>query len=161
MKKQKKSQAAEADIFPEIAPVLPNKLSVLGRVGIIAVVLLLVASVSAAGYFYIQLNKAKISSESASVEESASIIAAVGKLMVLPTGEEPTLATVTDPDKLRKQEFFASAQKGDRVLIYTKAKKAILYNPTENKIIEVAPVNIGDIEKDPQVSGSLINQENE
>lgn len=49
-----------------------------------------------------------------------------------------------DPEKLRDQPFFANAQRGDKVLIYANAKKAILYNPPSNKIIEVAPVNIGN-----------------
>jgi hypothetical protein len=70
-------------------------------------------------------------------------VAAVGKLIVLPTDEQPTLATVVDPSKLKNQPFFAQAQKGDQVLIYTNARKAILYSPTANKIVEVAPLIIG------------------
>jgi len=31
--------------------------------------------------------------------------------------------------------------------MYSKAKKAILYRPSSNKIIEVAPINIGNNEK--------------
>lgn len=76
-------------------------------------------------------------------EEVANTIIAVGKLMVLPVGEEPSVASVTDPDKLRDQAFFANAKVGDKVLIYQKSGKAILYSPTLNKIIEVSPVNIG------------------
>ncbi len=77
-------------------------------------------------------------------QETRDLVAAVSKLIVLPDGEDPTVATVSEPNKLKSQAFFAKAQKGDKVLIYTNAKKAILYNPETNKIIEVAPINIGN-----------------
>ncbi len=74
--------------------------------------------------------------------ELAKIIETVGKLIELPSGEEPTLATVSDPEKLKDQAFFKNAVLGDKVLIYAQAKRAILYSPSRGKIIEVAPVNL-------------------
>ena len=71
------------------------------------------------------------------------LIAKVGQLVLLPTDENPTIATVTDLSKLQGQPFFEQAQVGDKVLIYTNAKKAILYRPAQNKIIEIAPINLG------------------
>jgi hypothetical protein len=61
--------------------------------------------------------------------------------MVLPADETPTIATVSDPEKLKDQPFFANAKKGDKVLIFSNSAKAILYSPTEDKIVEVAPIN--------------------
>ncbi len=69
---------------------------------------------------------------------------AVGRLIVLPEDEVPTIATVTDLEALQGQPFFANAKLGDKVLIFAKAGKAILYDPVEQKIVEVAPVNLGD-----------------
>ncbi len=74
-------------------------------------------------------------------QEAEELTAAVGKLIVLPEDEQPTIATVNDLKKLQDQPFFANAQLGDKVLIYTKARKAILYRPFENKIIELAPLS--------------------
>ena len=109
--------------------------------GILAV--LVVIALGAAVYFYVQLNQLRENPQKVAQEEAKSLVTKVGKLIVLPEGEEPTVATVTDPNLLRDQPFFANAKTGDKVLIYTNARKAILYNPEENKIIEVAPVSIG------------------
>lgn len=76
-------------------------------------------------------------------EEVKKLVSEVGKLIELPTGEDPTVATVTDISKLKDQPFFARAKNGDKVLIYTTAKKAILYDPSLKKVIDVAPINIG------------------
>ena len=109
--------------------------------GVLAV--LTIVALGAAVYFYTQLNQLRADPQKVAQEEAKSLVTKVGKLIVLPEGEEPTVATVTDPDLLRDQPFFANAKTGDKVLIYTNARKAILYNPEENKIIEVAPVSIG------------------
>ncbi len=63
--------------------------------------------------------------------------------MLLPEGETPTVATVSDLKPLKGQAFFAHATVGDKVLIYASAQKAILYNPRDKKIIEVAPISLG------------------
>lgn len=68
----------------------------------------------------------------------------LGKLIELPSDEEPTVATVLDQDKLKDQAFFSSAKNGDKVIIYTKKKMAILYRESDNKIIEVAPLSLTD-----------------
>ncbi len=108
---------------------------------------LLVISISIGVYFY---QKATADPQKSSQNELQETITAVGKLMVLPIGETPTIATVSDPEKLKGQPFFARAQKGDKVLVYTTSQKAILYSPSLNKIVEVAPVNTGS-------SGASVN----
>jgi len=76
--------------------------------------------------------------------EVDATVAKVGKLIDLPTDEKPNVATVSDASKVKDQQFFRNAQNGDIVLIYTKAQKAILYDPKENKIVEVEPVSINN-----------------
>lgn len=82
-------------------------------------------------------------SQEAQRQEIATVVEKVRALIAIPADELPTIATVTDPEKLKSQAFFSSALTGDKVLIYTVAKKAILYRPSENKIIEVSPISIG------------------
>ena len=84
-----------------------------------------------------------VSKQSNNKDEVAMLVAKISKFLVLPEDEQPTVATVSDPGLLKDQQFFAKAQKGDKVLIYAKAKKAILYNPLTNKIVEIAPINLG------------------
>lgn len=80
------------------------------------------------------------SEEDAANTEIESLITKVSRLIMLPPGEEPTVATVSDPAKLKDQAFFQNAQVGDKVLIYTKARKAYLYDPEGDILLEVAPI---------------------
>jgi hypothetical protein len=79
------------------------------------------------------------------LDENKKLVEMVGRLMILPAGEQPTIATVTDLEKLKGQSFFEHAQIGDKVLIYAQAKKAILFRPSENKIIELAPLSVSNV----------------
>ncbi|OGG35498.1 hypothetical protein A2363_05230 [Candidatus Gottesmanbacteria bacterium RIFOXYB1_FULL_47_11] len=108
---------------------------------IISALLLLVLAVIPSVYFY---NKYQTLQKQLSVAEIKddipALTALVGKLILLPEGETPTVMTVTDKEKLSGQLFFANAKNGDKVLVYEKAKKAFLYDPDENKVIEVGPI---------------------
>ena len=75
--------------------------------------------------------------------ETRALVSSVSKVIDLPVGEEPTVATVRDTSKLQGQPFFEHAQNGDVLLMYAKADKAILYRPAEHKIIEVSPLSLG------------------
>jgi len=106
---------------------------------------ILIGSVTASIYFYNQYKQAQLllknPTEAAKIETSA-LLAKIKLLMDLPTGEDPTVATIVDVSKLKDQAFFSKAKNGDKILLYVKTKKAILYRPAENKIIDVAPLNI-------------------
>lgn len=110
-----------------------------------ALVVLVVAVSAVAFYFYKKSLDLERNPQKVTQNEIKKLVAQVSRLMILPENETPTLATVADPAKLKDQIFFAKATKGDKVLIYTNAKKAILYNPETNKIVEVAPINIGPL----------------
>ena len=114
------------------------------RLMTVVVPIVAVVALALAGYFYSQIRTLKQDPQILAQKEVAELVAKVGKLVVLPADETPTVATVSDPEALKDQAFFASAQKGDKVLIYAEAKKAILYSVVMNKIIDVAPLNIGN-----------------
>jgi hypothetical protein len=79
----------------------------------------------------------------ANTNEIAEITREVSGLIELPN-EQPTLATVTDKNKLEKQPFFEKAENGDKVLIYLSSRKALLYRPSTKKIVDFGTVNIVD-----------------
>ncbi len=111
-----------------------------------AVVFLIVFLIGAGGVYYIAKTKPQLLGLSGNVSQTEnevnSLILEVGRLIVLPEGERPTVATVTDVDKVKDQLFFKNAQTGDKVLVYSQGKKAYLYRPSENKLVEVGSVNI-------------------
>ncbi len=111
------------------------------------VMLVLLLSLGGVSYYFFTQNQRaqlllKNPTEAAKMEVK-EITGRVGVLLELPSGEEPTVATIFDREKLKDQPFFARAENGDKVIIYTQAKKAILYRPKTNKIIDIAPLTIG------------------
>lgn len=126
-----------------IKPALKKLLSLKLFFPIVAVIA--IVAIIAGVYFFTQFQKAEKllnSPQQLSVDEAGKIIEKVGKLIELPAGT-PTVATVSDIAKLKDQPFFAKAQNGDKVLIYSEAKKAIIYRTSTNKIVEVSNVNLG------------------
>lgn len=115
---------------------------------------LLLFLLGAGGMVYLARQKPEIlglSKGSSLVQaEVDALVAEVGKLIELPADENPTVATVTDVEKVKEQPFFANAKNGDKVLIYTNARKAILYRPSEKRIIEVGAVNINQATPAPE-----------
>lgn len=78
--------------------------------------------------------------EAAGRSEAEKITNSVRKYVALPQ-ETPTLATVKDVTKLSNQAFFIDAQNGDKVLIFQKSGKALIYRPATKQIIEFSAVS--------------------
>jgi hypothetical protein len=92
------------------------------------------------GWKHFYPDKVKVDMMDEAERERVEVLVKVGAHIVLPKDEVPTLATVSDPEQLKKYPFFTNAEKGDKVLIYSLAKKAILYRPSGDKIVEIAPI---------------------
>lgn len=106
---------------------------------ILAVLVVLFASLTA--YFFQQSRQG--GSDNETQAETRALVKKVGTLVVLPEEETPTVATVSDPDALKGQAFFDGAKKGYKVLIYPNAKKAILFDPFIEKVVNIAPLSMG------------------
>lgn len=125
---------------------------------LILIVIVFVFLLTAGIFLYARNNVSNIDAKKAK-NEAKSLYEKVDKHFVLPKDELPTIATVTEPEKLQGQTFFTKAKKGDKVLIFTNAKEAILYDPVLDKVIAVAPLNIDEnnIKESPGTSNTLNN----
>lgn len=107
--------------------------------------IVVVLVISALGYGYITTRNelTRLSNPGATAEADAKKLASeVGRFLELPQDETPTVATVSDAALLKDQVFFSRAENGDRVLVYSKAQRAVLYRPTTKRVIEYAPVSL-------------------
>jgi hypothetical protein len=101
----------------------------------------IVALAALAGFFYWQYSNLKANPDSVAQETTQRLVDKVGTLYALPE-EEPTVAQISDKEKLKDQPFFQSAENGDYLLIFTNAKLAVLYREADNRLINVGPIAI-------------------
>jgi hypothetical protein len=130
--------------YMKTAPSKTSKINQLERKPGYILIMITVVALLVAGITYFATQKGLFGQpKPVTPEEDVKItVAAVGKLMMLPADEVPTVASVADITQLTNQPFFTRAQNGDKVLIYNNKKQAILYRPSTNMIIEVAPINV-------------------
>lgn len=119
--------------------------------------LVIVTLAGLSGFLYWQNNKLKNEPQANSETTAKRIIHKVKELYALPNNEQPTVAVIKDVNQLKGQPFFNGAKNGDAVLVFTKAKMAILYREDENKIIKTGPVATEDEQHNTQ-SGTSSGQ---
>lgn len=112
-------------------------------IAFIILFLLAAGGSSAAVYYYYQYNQLLLRANDPNIAVKA-LVSQIGKLVELPQGEQPTVATVTNPDLIKDQPFFAKAKKGDRVVLYPNARIAILFDESANKIINFGTINVSN-----------------
>lgn len=125
-------------------------------VTIVAVLLALSVAVGTAIYFSQKYDDLKKTSEKTNDRsEKDALIKKIQKLYDTPD-EDPSIVRVDDKNKINSQEFFKKAENNDIVFVYQKAKLAILYRESINKIVNTGPIALGDEEQSGGVSdGSL------
>lgn len=107
------------------------------RTYIIGTILVLVVIGAAAGVLHMRGHFQKSTAEA----DAAKVMQQVRQHYLLPSDEEPAVATVTNKSKI-STPFLKSAENGDRVLIYQKNSLAIIYRPSIDRIVAVGNVQI-------------------
>jgi len=109
---------------------------------VLLIVVVLLAGIVVLCYAYLTTRNQLTKLSSNSQNDVQQLTKQIGTYLQLPD-ESPTLATVSDVGKLKSQDFFKNAQNGDKVLIFSKSGRALLYRPSTQKIIEYSKVNFG------------------
>ncbi len=148
-----KAKTDEESVSPQ--PVSNQTAEKTKTIPILIVIVLLTIALIPAFYFYSAYTKTQkllqVQGTTTSAKKDVDdLIAKVDRLIQLPKGEKPTVATIANKKKLVDQPFFEKAENGDKLLIYSKAKEAILYRPSIDKIINVGPVNPGSVQSQSQ-----------
>lgn len=120
-----------------------NKTLLSSRIIVILALVVAIASIGFATYQYSEAQKLKTTEGAKQVaeDEAKALKEKVAKLMQLPD-EKPTVATIKDITKLKDQPFFNGAKNGDKVLIFTEARKAVIYREGENIVINSGPIAV-------------------
>ena len=116
----------------------PRRSQSRSRIPFVIFCILLLGVLGVAGYFYWEWNSLRQNPQTVREEKIKEVVAQVRQLIDLPRGETPILANISDTSNLGDQAFFENAKEGDVVLYYSEARKAYLYDPKQNIIVEVA-----------------------
>ncbi len=76
-----------------------------------------------------------------SSEETA--VSRAAKHLLLPEEKPVIIEIKNSADLAKEQAFYAGARDGDILLIYAAAKKAVIYSPARDMIINVGPIYAG------------------
>ena len=88
-----------------------------------------------------ELEEIRKSTQGGGAEVAKEVLAKVRAHMVVAETPEPTVATIVDIERLKQaSEFYQVAENGDHLVITE--KRAILYDPDRDIILDVVPVRI-------------------
>ena len=75
--------------------------------------------------------------------DTQSAAGRAAKHLLLPEEKPVVIEIKNSADLIKEQAFYAGAQDGDILLIYAAAKKAVIYSPARDIIINVGPIYAG------------------
>lgn len=80
-------------------------------------------------------------------EQTQKLLEKVGKVAVLPNEPNPVVATINDVETLAsRQNFYKDAHNGDKLLVFARSRKAIIFDEKNNLIVNIGPIFYTDAE---------------
>lgn len=86
--------------------------------------------------------KAQESVSDKSIAEEAKLV--VERYIDIGLEEIPSIIVVKDTNILAQQQYFEKVKAGDVILIYTVAKRAVVYRPSTEKVIDLIPLTYSE-----------------
>jgi hypothetical protein len=106
---------------------------------------IVLAAVAGGGYYTWQYNAshgdlANLSADTKFTDEQVSqLTARIGRFLVVPANEKPSVVVIRDVAQLAAQQsFYAGAKDGDILVVYS--TRAIIYDAKTNKLVNVGPI---------------------
>lgn len=90
-------------------------------------------------------------SKSPKINQNQAVLTQLEKRLVLPTGR-PMIFSFFELGALTKQPFFARAKPSDKLIIFQNEKKAILFDPIAQKIVNIGPLFIVPATQEASIS---------
>jgi len=109
-------------------------------IALVVFVIVAMAAIFFAGQFFATQSSNSKTADDATKER---ILSKVENLYMLPEGT-PTIALVQNKAQLSGQAFYDKVENGDYLVIYDQAKLALIYREAVNKLVNVAPIALGD-----------------
>lgn len=127
---------SEEDVVERLSR--PGKRSRL-HLGLYALIILAVGSTL---YFYNEVRTLKTDPTRVAQVQINTLIANVGRHLILPTtGEAATAITVDDLTPLARDPFLSKAKIGNQILLYPTSGRIVIYDQLEDRIIDVGAIS--------------------
>lgn len=143
---------------------IPKKNTNWKSIFITVFILLLVAAIAGVGWYayrremdyqrVIQEKNDPVALQQSQERQAQEIVDGLKTVLLIEDeANQPAVATVTDPEKLRESqpEFYKNAEEGDYLIVYP--NRAIIFRSSQKKIINIAPII-----QPPQVEGQSQEQ---
>lgn len=82
-----------------------------------------------------KLNQANAVQSAEKDDEATRLRQEIGQSLALPD-ETPVVSNIQDVTKFKDQAFFRNAQNGDKLMLFAKSGRVVLYRPSTKKVIE-------------------------
>lgn len=82
-----------------------------------------------------------VPTKSLRIKPNQAVLAELEKRLVLPQGKA-LIFNLSDLTGLTDQPFFAKARPTDKLILFQHEKKAVIYNPISQKIVNIGPLLI-------------------